>query len=49
MQSAISLPMTLPAPVSAGSLDSYIQAVNRMPMLSAEHERGAREPDECPA
>src|SRR5512139_3588742 len=39
MQSAISLPMTLPAPVSAGSLESYIQAVNRMPMLSAEHER----------
>jgi RNA polymerase sigma-32 factor len=35
----MSLPMTLPAPVSAGSLESYIQAVNRFPMLSAEQER----------
>ncbi len=39
MQTAISLPMTLPAPVSAGSIESYIQAVNRLPMLSAEQER----------
>ena len=39
MQNALSLPITLPAPVSAGSLESYIQAVNRMPMLSAEQER----------
>jgi len=39
MQTAMSLPMTLPAPVSAGSLESYIQAVNRFPMLSAEQER----------
>ena len=39
MQTAISLPMTLPAPVSAGSIESYIQAVNRFPMLSAEKER----------
>jgi len=35
----MSLPMTLPAPVSAGSIQAYIQAVNRMPLLSAETER----------
>jgi RNA polymerase sigma-32 factor len=39
MQTAMSLPMTLPAPLSAGSIDAYIQAVNRIPMLSAEDER----------
>ena len=39
MQTAMSLPMTLPAPISAGSIDAYIQAVNRIPLLSAEDER----------
>ena len=39
MQSAMSLPMTLPTPVSAGSIDAYIQAVNRIPLLSADDER----------
>ena len=39
MQTAMSLPMTLPAPMSAGSIEAYIQAVNRVPMLSAERER----------
>jgi RNA polymerase sigma-32 factor len=39
MQQAMSLPMTLPTPVSAGSIEAYIQAVNRMPMLSADEER----------
>mgnify|MGYP001559477889 FL=1 len=39
MQTALSLPMTLPAPISAGSIEAYIQAVNRIPMLSAERER----------
>ena len=38
MQSALSLPMTLPTPVSAGSIEAYIQAVNRIPMLSPEKE-----------
>jgi len=38
MQTAMSLPMTLPAPISAGSIDAYIQAVNRMPLLSAADE-----------
>jgi RNA polymerase sigma-32 factor len=31
--------MAIPAPQSAGSLEAYIQAVNRVPMLSAEEER----------
>jgi RNA polymerase sigma-32 factor len=35
----MSLPMTLPAPMSAGSIEAYIQAVNKVPMLSAERER----------
>ncbi|HLX81210.1 MAG TPA: RNA polymerase sigma factor RpoH [Burkholderiales bacterium] len=39
MQATMSLPMTLPTPVSAGSIESYMQAVNRMPMLTAEGER----------
>jgi len=39
MQAALTLPMALPAPISAGSIESYIQAVNRIPMLSAESER----------
>jgi RNA polymerase sigma-32 factor len=38
MQAAMSLPIVLPTPLSAGSIDSYIQAVNRVPMLSAEEE-----------
>ena len=38
MQTAMSLPMMLPAPISAGSLESYIQAVNRVPMLTVERE-----------
>ena len=39
MQTALSLPMTLPAPISAGSIEAYIQAVGRIPMLTAEGER----------
>ncbi|HTP60824.1 MAG TPA: RNA polymerase sigma factor RpoH [Burkholderiales bacterium] len=39
MQSALSLPMMLPAPISAGSIEAYIQAVNRIPLLTAESER----------
>jgi RNA polymerase sigma-32 factor len=38
MQSAISLRMPLPAPISAGSIEAYVQAVNRIPMLTAERE-----------
>jgi len=39
MQTAISLPMALPVPISASSIEAYIQAVQRMPMLTAEDER----------
>ena len=39
MKATMALPMTLPVPGSAASLDHYIQSVNRIPMLSAERER----------
>ncbi len=39
MQTAMALPMTLPAPLSAGSIEAYIQAANRVPMLTPEKER----------
>ncbi len=39
MQPAMAMPISLPIPASAGSLEAYIQAVNRIPMLSAERER----------
>jgi len=38
MQAALSLPALSLAPQSAGSLESYIQAANRVPLLSAEEE-----------
>ncbi|MDH4175650.1 MAG: RNA polymerase sigma factor RpoH [Betaproteobacteria bacterium] len=38
MQSAQTLPMALPMPMAAGSLEAYIQSVNRFPLLSAEQE-----------
>jgi RNA polymerase sigma-32 factor len=40
---SLSLPMTVPAPIAAGSLDAYIQSVNRFPMLSAEEEKSLAE------
>jgi RNA polymerase sigma-32 factor len=39
MQAANSFPVRLPALTSAGSIEAYIQAVNRVPMLSVEEER----------
>jgi RNA polymerase sigma-32 factor len=39
MQPAMAVPMSLPIPASAGSIEAYIQAVNRIPVLSAERER----------
>ena len=39
MQAAMSLPVRLPVAISAGSIEAYVQAVNRVPMLSAEEER----------
>src|SRR3990170_8202371 len=38
MRSAQPLPMALPLPMAAGSLEAYIQSVNRFPLLSAEQE-----------
>ncbi len=38
MRSAQTLPMTLPMPMAAGSLEIYIQSVNRFPLLTAEQE-----------
>src|SRR5262245_33687985 len=35
---ALTLPMPIPAPTSAASIDTYIQSVNRVPLLSAERE-----------
>jgi RNA polymerase sigma-32 factor len=34
----MALPMTLPAPMAAGSLEAYVQTVNRFPILTAEEE-----------
>jgi len=39
MQPVMSLPMALPVPASAGSIEAYVQAVNRIPMLTPEDER----------
>ena len=39
METTMAMPMPLPTVTSAGSIDTYIQSVNRMPMLSAERER----------
>jgi RNA polymerase sigma-32 factor len=33
------LPMSMPLPMKAGSLESYIQSVNRIPLLSLEEEQ----------
>ncbi len=38
MRSAQTLPMALPLPMAAGSLEAYIQSVNRFPLLTAEQE-----------
>ena len=39
MQAAMTLPMTLPAPMATGSLEAYIRSVSRFPILSAEEEQ----------
>ena len=38
MQSAQTLPIKIPLPLAAGSLETYIQSVNRIPLLRAEQE-----------
>jgi RNA polymerase sigma-32 factor len=40
MQAAPTLPVVLPAPLSAASIEAYIQAVRRFPILSAQDEQG---------
>jgi RNA polymerase sigma-32 factor len=40
MRTGQALPMPLPVPMSAGSLEAYIQSVNRLPLLSIEQEQG---------
>ena len=39
MQATMSLPVTVPMPMATGSIEAYIQTVNRFPMLTAEQER----------
>jgi len=39
MSAAMTLPMPLPVPMATGSLEAYIQTVNRFPILSAEEEQ----------
>jgi RNA polymerase sigma-32 factor len=39
MQRAQALPMALPLPMAAGSIEAYIQSVNRLPLLTAVQEQ----------
>jgi len=39
MSDALAFPMTVPVPMAVGSLDAYVQSVNRFPVLSAEDEQ----------
>jgi len=40
---SMALPMVVPAPMAAGSIDAYIQSVNRFPILSADEEKSLAE------
>ena len=39
MQATMTLPVQFPVPMPAGSLDTYVQTVNRFPLLSLEQEQ----------
>jgi RNA polymerase sigma-32 factor len=39
MQATMPLPASVPMPMLTGSLEAYVQTVNRIPILSAEQER----------
>ena len=39
MSTQMALPMTVPVPMAAGSLEAYIQTASRFPILSAEDEQ----------
>jgi len=43
MSDIVSNTMTMPIALNAGSLESYFQSVNKIPMLSAEEERSLAE------
>jgi RNA polymerase sigma-32 factor len=43
MQTTLTLRGAVPVPMPTGSLEAYIQAVSRFPILSAEEERGLAE------
>ena len=42
MQATLPLPVSVPVPMPTGSLEAYIQTVNRFPLLTAEEEQRAR-------
>ena len=39
MQATLALPVSVPVPMPTGSLEAYIQTVNRFPILSAGRAR----------
>src|SRR5690349_628553 len=39
MQATLALPVSVPVPMPTGSLEAYIQTVNRFPLLTAQEER----------
>ena len=39
MQATLAFPGTAPVPMPTGSLDAYIQTVNRFPILTIEEEQ----------
>ena len=39
MQATMALPVSVPVPMATGSIEAYIQTVNRFPILTAEQER----------
>ncbi|HEV8110575.1 MAG TPA: sigma-70 factor domain-containing protein, partial [Burkholderiales bacterium] len=39
MQAPLALSVSVPVPMPTGSLEAYIQTVNRFPILSADEER----------
>ena len=39
MEATLALPVSVPVPMPTGSLEAYIQTVNRFPILTAEEER----------
>jgi hypothetical protein len=42
MQATLALPVSVPVPMPTGSLEAYIQTVNRFPILSRRGRARAR-------